>query len=309
MKRHRWLSAAAVLIIVLGGAYAGACEYFYRVAFVPSSKSFLSSKMSKDERADRKWLASVRKEQWHEQAVGHAQWRLRADYVPAATATKQTVVVAHGYMNTKEDMASYIRMFHNAGYNVLAPDDRGHGQSDGNYIGYGWPDRKDYSQWIKQVVRRNGQTSRIALFGVSMGGATVMYTAGEHLPRQVRVIVEDCGYTSVADELSFQARSMYHLPAKPFVPSVLFVARLHTGVNYAAAKTSSTLKNNHLPTLFIHGAKDKFVPTAMARRNYNATAGSKQLWIVPGAAHAASQGTHPRAYQRHVLNYLAAHMH
>lgn len=309
IKRHRALSITALVVILLGGAYVGACEYFYRVAFVPSSKSFLSSGMSKREKADRKWLGNVAKQHWHEQAVGRENWRLTADYVPAASATHKTVVVAHGYMNTKEDMASYIRMFHNAGYNVLAPDDRGHGQSDGTYIGYGWPDRLDYRKWIKQVLARNGDRSRIALFGVSMGGATVMYTSGEHLPKQVRVIVEDCGYTSVEDELSYQAHVLYHLPAKPFVPSVLLIARLHTGVNFAAAKTSATLRRNHLPTLFIHGAKDKFVPTAMARRNYAATAGPKKLWIVPGAAHAASQGKHPQEYQQHVLTYLAKYLH
>ena len=36
--------------------------------------------------------------------------------------------------------------------------------------------------------------------GVSMGAATVMMTAGEPLPPNVRAIVEDCGYTTAWEE-------------------------------------------------------------------------------------------------------------
>ena len=56
--------------------------------------------------------------------------------------------------------------------------------------------------------------------------------------------------------------------------------------------------------LFIHGAKDNFVPTEMVYRNYRATEGSKELWVVPGAAHAKSYATHPSEYRRHLTKFL-----
>ncbi|KRM87338.1 alpha/beta hydrolase [Lacticaseibacillus thailandensis] len=304
-KRHKrlcwWLGGLIVFILA---AYCAACLYFYNYAFVPSKKSFLGSGDTRQERVDKAWLQRVHKQTWHETATGHRSWQLVADYVPAAHHTNKTVVVAHGYMNTKEDMASYIRMFHAAGYNVLAPDDRGHGQSDGNYIGYGWPDRLDYRRWIKQVIARDGQSSKIAMFGVSMGGATTMYTAGLKLPHQVKAFIEDCGYTSISDELAAKAKSMYHLPRWPLVPGVIATASLITHNNFAAARTSATLAHNHRPMLFIHGNKDNFVPTRMVYANYRAAKGPKQLWVVPGAAHAKSLATHPVAYRRHVLKFL-----
>jgi fermentation-respiration switch protein FrsA (DUF1100 family) len=307
-KHRGFVTVITILLVIIGGAYVGACEYFYRVAFIPSEKSFLNTKQSASEKAARQWLKNVPHSVWHESAVGHASWDLKAWYVPAAQHTAKTIVVAHGYMNTHKDMAEYIRMFHNAGYNVLAPDDRGHGQSDGNYVGYGWADRLDYQKWIKRVIARDGQNSHIGLFGVSMGGATVMYLAGMNLPKQVTTIVEDCGYTSVDAELSYQASSMYHLPRWPLVPGVLAIARLHTGIHYAAASTIEGLHRNHRPTLFIHGAKDKFVPTSMGRQNYAASAGTKQLWIVPNAGHAQSYGHHKQEYTRRVLSFLRQHL-
>jgi fermentation-respiration switch protein FrsA (DUF1100 family) len=308
IRKHRKLTAAILIALVVLGAYGGACEYFYRVAFIPSTKTFLNNKVSKRERANRDWLAAVDKQTWTQTAVGHSDWQLKADYVPAASKSSKTVVVAHGYMNTKEDMAAYIRMFHNAGYNVLAPDDRGHGQSDGTYIGYGWADRRDYQKWLQQLLRREGSKQRIALFGVSMGGATVMYLSGMNLPQQVRAIVEDCGYTSVDAELSFQAKSMYNLPSRPLVPSVLRLAQLHTGVDYPAASATQALKKNKLPTFFIHGAQDKFVPTKMVYANYKASAGEKKLWVVSGAGHAQSELKHPAEYKHRVLGFLSTHL-
>ncbi|MCI3860385.1 hypothetical protein MQC79_04715 [Lactococcus garvieae] len=63
-------------------------------------------------------------------------------------------------------MARYMQMYHELGYNVLASDDRGAGTSEGNYIGFGWPDRLDYVKWIDKVIEYNGLQSQIALFGV-----------------------------------------------------------------------------------------------------------------------------------------------
>lgn len=60
-------------------------------------------------------------------------------------------------------MANYAYMFHQMGYNVLLPDDRGHGQSAGKYISFGWQDRRDYLGWIDKVVRINGRHTDIIL--------------------------------------------------------------------------------------------------------------------------------------------------
>ena len=62
--------------------------------------------------------------------------------------------MAHGYMGSAETMSVFAKMYHDWGYNVLAPDARGHGKSQGDYIGFGWPDRKDYVQWIESFNRK-----------------------------------------------------------------------------------------------------------------------------------------------------------
>ena len=66
------------------------------------------------------------------------------------------------------------------------------------------------------LVEQNSD-SEITLFGVSMGAATVMMASGEEsLPDQVVNIIEDCGYSSVWDELKYQAKEMYNLQLSQF---------------------------------------------------------------------------------------------
>ena len=59
------------------------------------------------------------------------------------------------------------------------------------------------------------KNAEIVLYGVSMGGATVMMASGEDLPGNVKAIIEDCGYSSVWDEFSYQLQALFNLPEFP----------------------------------------------------------------------------------------------
>jgi hypothetical protein len=56
--------------------------------------------------------------------------------------------------------------------------------------------------------------------------------------------------------------------------------------------------------LFIHGDEDRFVPTEMAYRLYDAKPSKKELWIVPGTAHALSYKNHTEEYKERVGAFL-----
>lgn len=201
-------------------------------------------------------------------------------------------------------MANYAYMFHQMGYNVLLPDDRGHGQSAGKYISFGWQDRRDYLGWIDKVLRINGQHTKIILFGVSMGGATVEMMSGEELPPQVKAIIADCGYSSIEEELAYLLKRQFHLPKYPFVPIVSFINRHRMGYYLSDVSSVEQLKRNHLPIFFIHGEKDVYVPSWMLKENYQAANGPKQMWQVPNATHAESFWIGPAEYQRHIAAFL-----
>lgn len=58
------------------------------------------------------------------------------------------VILIHGYSTNSTYMEDRAIFFKNKGYNILLPDLRVAGKSEGKYIGMGWLDRLDILKWI-----------------------------------------------------------------------------------------------------------------------------------------------------------------
>lgn len=307
-KLWKWLLIIIGVLLVID---IGAGMYFFHVAEVRGPKSFIScEKTLKNDplRKQKEWYQNVKKEQWTmTSATGNL--KLKAYYIPAEHQTNKTVVMAHGFLQSKEAEGAPAAMFHELGYNVLAPDDRAHGESEGKLIGYGWTDRRDYIKWMNKLLKTEGKNQQIVMYGVSMGGATTMMVSGEaDVPKQVKAYVEDCGYTSVDDEITYQAKSMYHLPKYPLVPTVSLISKIRAGYDYSEASALKQLAKNKKPMLFIHGSNDTFVPTSMLEPLYNATKGPKEKYVVKGAKHAEAMNTNYKKYKQTVEKFLDEYM-
>ena len=214
------------------------------------------------------------------------------------------IIFAHGFHSPEKESAEYGMYYYEKGYNVLTPDDRAHGKSDGKYITMGWLDRKDYLQWINEIVSRDSEAT-IVLHGVSMGGATVMMVTGEPLPKNVVCAIEDCGYTSVWDEFTAQAKNVLHIPAYPLVPLCSIVSRIRCGYSFKKASSIKQVKKSVTPTLFIHGGSDTFVPTAMVYRNYGAASCPRDILVVKDAEHAMSKNQDPELYWSTIFGFIS----
>lgn len=228
---------------------------------------------------------------------------LSGEYALNPAPSHQWVIAVHGYRGNHSHMFTVASFYGLRGYNVLLPDLRGCGESEGDYVGMGWPDRKDMLQWIGWIVDRDPE-ARIVLHGISMGGATVTMTSGEELPAQVKAIVEDCGYTSVWDIFEDEMDVLFHLPAFPVLNAASAIASLRAGYNFAEASSLEQVKKAKVPMLFIHGEKDNFVHTEMVYPLYEACPTEKQLLVVEGAGHGNSYIMDPTLYFDTVFNFI-----
>ncbi len=219
--------------------------------------------------------------------------------------TNKTAILAHGWHNNKTTMAIYGELFHDLGYNVLIPDNRAHGDSQGNIIGYGWLDRRDYSQWLNQIIETNGKNSDIIMYGMSMGAATVLSVSGESdLPSQVKAIIADSSYTSLLEETKHEAGNMYNLPWFPLVNITSGISKVRAGYFYGEASPLKQVAKSSRPTFFIHGSADTFVPTKMVYSLYHALNAPKQLWIGAGSEHVQTFHDHPIEYRYKIQSFL-----
>lgn len=166
--------------------------------------------------------------------------KMHAFYAYASRPTKRTAVIVHGYTDNA------IRMFHigylynhELDYNVLLPDLRYTGLSEGDAIQMGWLDRKDVLQWIDIAPTLFGDSLQAVVHGISMGAATTMMVSGEKTPEYIRCFVEDCGYTSVWDQFAKELKAQFHLPAFPLLYTASWFCQIQNGWNF---KEASALK-------------------------------------------------------------------
>lgn len=222
------------------------------------------------------------------------------------TSNKWAIVV-HGYTSQGKLMASYAEEFYKMGYNIIIPDLRGHGQSEGNYIGMGWDERLDIIDLTKYIVD-NYTNTEIVLFGVSMGAATVMTTSGEKLPSNVKAIIEDCGYTSAWNQFAYQLKSLFKLHSFPLLDVASLICKIKAGFFISSVSPIKQIKKSITPTLFIHGDEDDFVPFFMLDELYNASPVEKEKLIIHGAAHAKASYVNPKLYWETIEKFLNSHI-
>ena len=103
-----------------------------------------------------------------------------------------------------QSMADAVgQMYLDQGYNILAPDSRGYGTSEGS-VAMGYVESLDVWDWLTYLNSTYGdKCQQVIIHGVSLGGATTVFASGLEVngktlkDQKVIGLVEDCGYTSL----------------------------------------------------------------------------------------------------------------
>lgn len=302
------LIAAAILLLVSGG------YMFFIGCYAGKKMDWL----------DEEKLKGTRHEVYAECISGSDRWlkahdardvytrsedglRLHGLWIPVEKP-KGTVLMAHGYRSTMLiDFHLGFELFHQLGFNILVPEQRTHGQSQGKFITFGVKESLDMTAWLEYYTRKLGQWP-VILHGISMGASTMLYLADQKLPAQVCGIIADCGFTSPAAILSHVYRRVIRLPAAPTVAFAQLYAKLLAGFGLWQKDTRKILKNSRYPVLLIHGQADGFVPCEMTRQAYDACKAPKKMLLVKNAEHGLSFLIDPKNYTGAVMDFLREHV-
>ena len=96
-------------------------------------------------------------------------------------------IMMHGYKSGAErDFCGGAQIAVQGGYHVLLVDQRAHGKSEGRCLTFGIQERYDCRAWVNYAVGRFGADTKIFLYGVSMGAATVLMARRIGSPAQCR---------------------------------------------------------------------------------------------------------------------------
>ncbi len=233
--------------------------------------------------------------------------KLHGYWVPAENA-RGTVLMAHGYRSTMlVDFGLAFAFYHTLGMNILVPEQRSHGKSEGKFITFGVKESEDMLAWI-QYHNENYGNYQMILTGMSMGASTVLYLADRELPVNVKCMIADCGFTSPKAILGKVFRSVTHLPSGPSLWAADLFARFFAKFRLDEKDTRIVLQNAKLPVLMVHGRCDDFVPYHMTQEGFNACSNEKELLLVEGAGHGVSFLVAKETYIKTVLSFLEKHL-
>lgn len=211
---------------------------------------------------------------------------------------KRVIIAMHGWRSDwSRDFGIISDFWHKQGCSVLYAEQRGQGDSGGEYMGFGLLERYDCYEWIKWIEENTSEELPVYLAGISMGATTVLMTSGFELPQRIRGIVADCGFTSPHAIWKHVVQNNLKIPFGLYSTVAEELCRRKIQIGSKDYSCAEALENCKVPVLFIHGTDDHFVPVEMTYENYKACKGEKRLLIVPGADHGMSYLVDQKSYE------------
>ncbi len=210
----------------------------------------------------------------------------------------------HGYRSHPiTDFSGGSELSFLMGHNLLLIDERAHGKSQGKTITFGILERQDLLCWVNYAIERFGADVKILLYGVSMGGATVLMASELELPENVKGIVADCPYGRPLDVIEHVGKDT-SFPQWLIRPFVILGARIYGGFDLEETDAVKAVKHTKVPVLIVHGDDDRYVPCEMSAEIAESNPSMVRRFIFPGAAHGISYLTDTPRYQKIVKEFV-----
>ena len=197
------------------------------------------------------------------------------------------VIYLHGNSGSRCDATEAIRLLLPARITVFAVDLGGSGMSEGEYVTLGVRETKDV-ECIVNHLRDQGLTSKIGLWGTSMGAVTAIMYANRD--PSIAGVVLDSPFSSLP-KLMLELVAQFTKGSRVGVPKM--AARMALSFVRSSVKSRAKFDINDLdlrkvapstfcPALFAHGKDDDFIPPHHSETLHELYAGDKNYIAIDG---------------------------
>jgi pimeloyl-ACP methyl ester carboxylesterase len=199
----------------------------------------------------------------------------------ADAPTGRTALLLHGFGEGSAALLGRAEALLARGWDVVLPDARGRGRSEGEHMSFGGREAGDVRAWLDALTDRFGPGSATLLWGRSMGAAIALRAAVED-PRIAALILE-APYPDLRAAVGAWLRAV-RIPRGLAGPILRRAGRL-AGVPLDRPRPLDLAPSVRVPTLILHGTADPIIPPSEARRLADAFPRPATLIEVPGARH------------------------
>lgn len=218
------------------------------------------------------------------------------------------VVILHGQNGSVEDIYDIGFQYAAEGYNILMPDLRAHGESEGSFYGMGWLDRLDVINWI-DVILEEYPSANVIIHGIDLGADTALMLSGEPLKDSVKVIIAEGAYTSAWDVVKTEYKTRHEQwPVFPILNMVNPVAKVWGGYSLKEADAVKQVKNAQVPILLIRGQNDTYVTEAMTEELNQAIASEHEVLTIATGTHEDCRFAEPDTYYNKVMEFIGKYV-
>lgn len=218
------------------------------------------------------------------------------------------VVVAHGAGSTRSNVLDEAAVLARNGYSVLLADARGHGDSDGTAMDFGWYGDLDIAAATEFLASRpEVDPGRIGVVGLSMGGEEAIGAAATD-PRIRAVVAEGATARQAADkawlsdEYGWRGWLQEQVEKIQYgITDYLSAASPPTSLRDAVARSGDTqFLLITAGTVGDEGHAAAFIESAASDR--------VTVWTVDGAGHIGGFDTQASEWEQRVVGFLDEHL-
>jgi len=157
--------------------------------------------------------------------------------------SKGVILYLHGNRGNARRALYQTRQIYQQGYDILIPDYRGFGKTEGSYSHQQemFEDIEQVYEWLLQ----NYSEDQIVPFGYSLGSGLACYLAEKYDPQQVFLVAPFLSFTELKNEFL------------PFIPSFIMSYKFDNERRVKNASESFTI---------FHGTKDPIIPYEHGRK-------------------------------------------
>ena len=206
--------------------------------------------------------------------------KLEGWYFPVQNA-KGTIAMFHGHGGSKTGMMEASREFNDLGYNTALIDFRAHGGSGGNTCTIGWDEAEDVKLAYDFVIQK-GETN-IALWGSSLGAATILKSVHDHQLKPSKLILE-MPFGSLKAAVSGRIKMM-KLPAEPVSTLLTFWGGTIHGFWAFDLKPAVYAKDIKCPVLLQRGKNDTRVTQNETDEIFKNISSQKEMILYDNCGH------------------------
>lgn len=241
-----------------------------------------------------KWLDNVTREKLTLETDDSSI--LVARKVVTNSKSNKWVVILHGYNGSMEDVYDIAMHYADEGYNILTPDLRANGESEGSFLGMGWTDRLDVINWV-DVILKDNPSAEVVIHGIDTGADAALMLSGEPIKNSIKAIVAEGAYPNAWDVVKKEYKARYKKwPVFPFLNMLNPVMKVWAGYSLKDANAVKQVKNTSVPILLIRGGNDTYVTKNMTDELDKAIASAHEIYTIEAGTHEDCRYADPDNY-------------